>query len=53
MKKNQINIRFGNVLTLLKEKDPNNTQVNIMEKLNLDFINDEMNNLCSNEPPVR
>lgn len=41
MKKNQINIRFGNVLTLLKEKDPNNTQVNIMEKLNLDFINDE------------
>lgn len=41
MKKSEVNFRFETILKLLKERDPNNTQVNIMKKLNLDFINDE------------
>ena len=39
--KNEFNIRFENILRLLKEKDAHNTQISIIEKINLDFINDE------------
>lgn len=39
--KKEINIRFENVLKLLKDKDPNNTQKNIIDTINLDFIKDE------------
>lgn len=39
--KTELNIRFEKVLKLLKEMNADNTQVNIMDKLKLDFIYDE------------
>lgn len=39
--KEEINKHFENVLKLLKDKDSNNTQRNIIDTINLDFIQDE------------
>lgn len=39
--KEEINKRFEHVLKLLKDKDANNTQRNIIDTINLDFIQDE------------